>query len=75
MSFKYHAHFLHSSRKKAEIPSVVRLGGYFFLRCGEKCWSVMFHTLPFVSIVVWSSGVLFAGGVCVECVQFLFEKD
>jgi hypothetical protein len=59
MSFKCHAHFLHSSRKKAEIPRVLGLGGYFFLRCGEKCWSAMFHTLPFVSIIVSSSDVLF----------------
>jgi hypothetical protein len=29
MSFKCHAHFLHSSRKMAEIPKVLGLGGYF----------------------------------------------
>jgi hypothetical protein len=34
----------------------------------------MFHTLPFVSIVVSSSGVLFRGGVCVcACVWHVFS--
>jgi hypothetical protein len=64
MSFECHARFLHSSRKRAEIPRVLGLGEYFCLRCGEKCWSVMFHTLPFVSIVVSSSVVLFLEVVC-----------
>jgi hypothetical protein len=67
VSFKCHD-VLHSSIKKAEIPRVLGLGGYFFLRCGEKCWSVMFHTLPFVSLVVSSSGVLFSEVyVCGKC--------
>jgi hypothetical protein len=64
MSFKCHD-FLHCSRKKPEIPRVLGLGGYFFLRCGNKCWSVMFHTLQCVSIVISSSCGLFRGGMCV----------
>jgi hypothetical protein len=30
MSFKCHAHILHSSRKRAETPRVLGLGGYIF---------------------------------------------
>jgi hypothetical protein len=53
-------HISHSSRKKkAEIPGVLCSGEYFFLRSRENCWSVMFHTLTFISKVVLSSAVLF----------------
>jgi hypothetical protein len=74
MSFKCHAHFLHSGTKKAGVPKVLGLGEYFFLRCGEKRWSVMFCTLPFVSIVVPSSGALPVGSVCVLRVFSFYLK-
>jgi hypothetical protein len=64
MSLKHHAHFLHSSRKRAAVPRVSRVGGYLFLRCGEKYCPLTFHTLPHVSIVISSSVVLFFEGVC-----------
>jgi hypothetical protein len=75
ISFKFHAHFLHSSGKMAEIHRVLRLGGIFL----SSMWREMLVCNVSHPAICIDAGIELCNFVCsrcvtVACVQFLLEN-